>query len=67
MGLDAAEALQLQTSVMQAVLNVVNRSYGACVLCVEGQECFSGHLCCRCCHPKRRCSTGVAFLRAAAA
>ena len=35
---------------------------------VEGEECVSGHLCCRCCHPDdRRSSTDDAFLRATAA
>ena len=35
---------------------------------VEGEECLSRRLCCRCCHPEcRRSSTGDAFLCAAAA
>ena len=35
---------------------------------VEGEECFTGHLCCRCCYPEhRRSSIGNAVLRAAAA
>ena len=37
-------------------------SYSAC-FCVEGEEGFSRHLCCRCCHPEyRRSSIGDAFL-----
>ena len=48
--------------VMQAGWNVVKCTYSAYFLFVEGDFCFSGHLCCRCCLPEdRRLSIGDAF------
>ena len=48
-------------SVMQAGWKVFSKFLQCMCFSVEGEECLSGNLCCRCCTQSRRSSTGDAF------